>query len=97
MRILIAVLLVAGCGTRPTEQSEWERENRKPAAVEPQVELPVYPVAARLIEFEKSASADFRYFIDPETLSVDKDGVVRYVLVARSLNGVQNVTYEGMR
>jgi hypothetical protein len=97
LRILIAVLLVAGCGTRPTEQSEWERENRKPAAVEPQVELPVYPVAARLIEFEKSASADFRYFIDPETLSVDKDGVVRYVLVARSLNGVQNVTYEGLR
>ena len=97
MRILLALLLVAGCGTRPVEQSEWERENRKPTPTEGQVALPSYPVAARLIEFEKTPGADFRYFIDPETLSVDKDGVVRYVLVARSSNGAQNVTYEGLR
>ena len=51
----------------------------------------------RLIEFDKSAAADFGYFIDPQTLSVDKDGVVRYVLVARSMSGAQNVTYEGLR
>ena len=97
MRLLVALLLVAGCSTRPAEQSEWERDNRKPVPIEAQVELPAYPVAARLIEFEKTSAADFRYFIDPQTLSVDKDGVVRYVLVARSSNGVQNVTYEGLR
>jgi hypothetical protein len=97
LRIVVALLLVAGCGTRPVEQSEWERENRKPAPTEAQVALPSYPVAARLIEFEQHPGADFRYFIDPETLSVDKEGVVRYVLVARSSNGVQNVTYEGLR
>ena len=97
MRFLLALLLLAGCSTRPAEQSEWERENRKPAPEETQVELPAYPAAARLIEFERSPGADFRYFIDPATLSVDKDGVVRYVLVARSAAGVQNVTYEGLR
>ena len=97
MRLLVALLLVAGCSSRPAEQSDWERDNRKSAPAEVQVELPAYPVPARLIEFEKSAYADFRYFIDPETLSVDKDGVVRYVLVARSLSGVENVTYEGLR
>jgi len=100
LRILVAAvvaLLAAGCGTRPVEQSEWERENRRAAPAEAQVELPAYPVPARLIEFEKSHAADFRYFIDPETLSVDKEGVVRYVLVARSPSGVQNVTYEGLR
>jgi hypothetical protein len=91
------LLLVAGCSTRPAEQSDWERDNRKPAPAEVQVELPSYPVAARLIEFDKSHAADFQYFIDPATLSVDKDGVVRYVLVARSSSGAQNVTYEGMR
>jgi hypothetical protein len=97
VRVLVVALLVTGCGTRPVEQSEWERENRKPAPTEAQVDLPPYPVAARLIEFEKHPGADFRYFIDPETLSVDKEGVVRYVLVARSLSGVQNVTYEALR
>ncbi len=97
MRLLLALLVLAGCSTRPAEQSEWERENRKPAPEEVQVELPAYPVPARLIEFDKSHAADFHYFIDPATLSVDKDGVVRYVLVARSASGVQNVTYEGLR
>ncbi len=97
MRLLVALLLVAGCSTRPAEQSDWERDNRKPAPAEAQVELPAYPVPARLIEFDQSHAADFRYFIDPETLSVDKDGVVRYVLVARSSSGVANVTYEGLR
>ena len=97
MRILVAVLLIAGCGTRPTEQSEWERENRKPAPTEAQVELPAYPVPARLIEFDKSQAGDFRYFVDRTTLSVDPEGVVRYVLVARSSSGAENVTYEGLR
>ena len=97
MRILLALLLLAGCGTRPVEQSEWERENRKPVPVEGQVDLPAFPLTARLIEFDKGEGGDFRYFIDRATLSVDKEGVVRYVLVARSSSGVQNVTYEGLR
>ena len=97
MRILVAALLVVGCSTRPTEQSDWERDHRQPVASEAQVELPAYPVPARLIEFDQSQAKDFHYLIDPQTLSVDKDGVVRYVLVARSSSGVENVTYEGLR
>jgi len=96
-RLVAVAVLVAGCSTRPAEQSEWERDNRAAAPAEVPVELPAYPVPARLIEFDKSAAADFGYFIDPQTLSVDKDGVVRYVLVARSTSGAQNVTYEGLR
>jgi CNP1-like family len=96
MRFLLALLVLAGCSTRPAEQSEWERQQGKPAPGEAEVELPAYPVAARLLEFEKGPS-DFRFFIDPATLSVDKEGVVRYVLVARSSSGVENVTYEALR
>jgi hypothetical protein len=97
LRVLLVLLALAGCGTRPAEQSEWERENRKPAAADEQVELPPYPVGARLVEFDKGRPGDFHFFIDPVTLSVDDKGVVRYVLVARSPSGVENVTYEGLR
>lgn len=98
MRFLFALLLLAGCSTRPAEQSEWERENRKPAPEEVQVELPAYPAPARLVEFDMNSAGDFHYYIDPATLSVDnKEGIVRYVLVARSSNGIQNVSYEGLR
>ncbi len=97
MRFLLALLVLAGCSTRPAEQSEWERENRKAASSEEQVPLPAYPASARLIEFDRDQPGDFRFFIDPATLSVDDKGVVRYVLVARSRSGVENVSYEALR
>jgi len=98
LRILVALLVLAGCSTRPAEQSEWERENRKPmASAEEQVPLPPYPVSTRLIRFDKDQPGDFRFFIDPATLSVDDKGVVRYVLIARSTSGVENVSYEALR
>jgi hypothetical protein len=96
LRFLL-LLLLAGCSTRPAEQSDWELANRKPAPAEEEVQLPNSPVASRLIEFDRGQRSDFRFFIDPATLSVDDKGIVRYVLVARSASGVQNVTYEGLR
>jgi hypothetical protein len=50
----------------------------------------------RLQPFEVSAGSSLRYGIDPDTLRVDPDGVVRYVLVARSDAGALNVLYEGI-
>ena len=98
MKFLLALLLLAGCGTPPAEQSEWERQHGKPAPEDAQVALPDYPAAARLVEFDMNNAGDFHYYIDSATLSVDrKEGIVRYVLVARSSSGVQNVTYEGLR
>jgi len=35
--------------------------------------------------------------IDPETLRVTSDGIVRYVVVARSPGGTVNASYEGIR
>ena len=96
MRRLLFVLALAGCGS-PGVQSEWERANRKAEPAEEQVEPPAYPVAAKLLEFGVIDPGGFRFFVDPTTLSVGKDGVVRYVLVARSAEGAQNVTFEGMR
>lgn len=47
--------------------------------------------------FEVSPSSALVYGIDPSTLAVDNQGVVRYVLVARSASGALNVLYEGIR
>jgi hypothetical protein len=64
--------------------------------VESDVKLPALPAPGGLVEFYVSAGASFRFFIDAPSLSVGKDGVVRYTLVARSPSGVDNVSYEGM-
>lgn len=53
--------------------------------------------AQHLQTFEVSPSSALVYGIDPATLAVDSQGVVRYVLVARSASGALNVLYEGIR
>lgn len=43
------------------------------------------------------ARGSLRYGVDPATLSIGKDGVVRYVMVARSPSGAMTAMYEGIR
>lgn len=51
----------------------------------------------KLQSFTVSQSSSLTYGIDPETLTVGEDWVVRYVMVARSASGALNVLYEGIR
>jgi hypothetical protein len=94
---LAAALAAAACGSPPRVESDWEKRNLQGQPAGEEVAPPAYPQAANLIEFRLADADGFRYFIDRTALSVDKDGVVRYVLVARSGEAPQNVTYEGLR
>ena len=51
----------------------------------------------RLIRVPGPDGSSLKYGIDPATLSVTPEGVVRYVIVASSADGGQNVMYEGIR
>lgn len=93
--LALAVAALAACGHAP--KSDWERQHEDRLPAEEAAPLPQYPKREQLIEFFVSAASDFRFFIDPASLSVGDDGVVRYVLVARSPGGVENVSFEGMR
>lgn len=60
-------------------------------------EMPAAPQDAALGAFFVSSASPNRFFIDRDTLAVDPDGVVRYVLVVRTPGGAENVTFEGIR
>ena len=91
------MLVVTGCSSTP-EVSDWEREHAlKQAPREGEVTPPPFPARAKLIEFPVSDAGGIRFFIDGSTLAVDKEGIVRYVLVAQSSGGAQNVSFEGLR
>lgn len=91
-----ALVALAACSA-PGERSDWERQQEgRQAASDESVALPPYPAAKRLVEFFVAATSEFRFFVDPASLSV-ADGVVRYTLVARSPAGADNVSFEGMR
>lgn len=93
----LSFLALAACG-HPGPKSDWERqhEDRLPPTEEA-APLPPYPEREQLIEFFVAATSEFRFFIDAASLGVGAGGIVRYVLVARSPTGVENVSFEGMR
>ena len=80
----------------PGSKSDWERQEEARNFGEAEVTMPALP-GRDLLEFKVSAGTSFRFFIDPKSVSITPEGVVRYTLVARSPSGVENISYEGMR
>ena len=80
----------------PGAKSSWEREQEAREFKEPEAVLPP-PPKGDLIEFFVTSASSFKFFIDPQSLAVGADGVVRYTLVARSPSGAETVSYEGIR
>jgi len=97
MKILPALLLILPL----TAYAEWgqfdiEFENEKPW-VELSAQLPPYPKAENLVEFNVSSATRHRHFVDTASISVGEDQVVRYAVVIEAAGGAKNVSFEGMR
>jgi hypothetical protein len=94
---VLAAFTVQAAGQAYVPKSDWEQEQERRDRKDSEVKLPAYPKADGPIEFFVSGATSFRFFVDPASLSVEPDAVVRYTLVARSPSGVSNVSYEGIR
>lgn len=95
---LLCALLAAVCASALAQpKSDWEMKNEDLLWSEEKASLPPYPKRENLVEFYVSATTDFRYFVDAASLSVGKDSVVRYAVIARSPSGAENVAFEGLR
>jgi hypothetical protein len=97
MKNLLALLLMLPL----TAYAEWgefdfEFENEKPW-VEQAAQLPPYPKAENLVEFNVSSATPHRHFVDTASISVGEDKVVRYTVVIDAAGGARNVSFEGMR
>jgi len=62
-----------------------------------EAQLPPAPQPGNLIEVKLDSSTRNTLFIDSASLSIGKDGVVRYTAILRSPSGAQNVSFEGLR
>ncbi|WP_370652138.1 MULTISPECIES: CNP1-like family protein [unclassified Caballeronia] len=72
--------------------------DQKPEWTEEKVDtLPPLPEASNLLAFNVSQNTPLIFAVDKTSLSVGKDGVIRYVIVATSPSGARNVNYEGIR
>ena len=50
-----------------------------------------------LLEVDIGAGSELRFGVDPKSIAIGEDRVVRYVVVATSRSGAVNATYEGLR
>jgi len=79
--------------------TEWEMdfdENTK-SWKEIQAQIPPYPKGQDLVLVEAGSETSHKFYVDPDSVSVGADGVVRYTTVVKTSGGAVNVTFEGMR
>jgi len=97
MRRLLLVVFSLTSVVSFAATDDFDEEYEKRPWQELALRLPPAPDPAAQMPFYVSAATDNRFTIDRKSLSVDTDGVVRYVLTIATSGGARNVTYEGMR
>lgn len=75
---------------------DFEEESTE-AWQEVKSKLPAAPNPDALIPFEVSVANANRFYVDPASISIGKDGVVRFTTVIESSGGARTVNYEGLR
>lgn len=93
------LVLAAAAWPAAAQWSGWDYDRDEPVKkrVELEAKPPAYPKEGNLLQFDAGSASPHRFFIDPETISVGGDGVVRYTLVVKAAGGSTNVSFEGMR
>ncbi|MFP5410121.1 MAG: CNP1-like family protein [Gammaproteobacteria bacterium] len=94
--LLLMTLPAAALAQVQWGQFDFEYEADKPW-VEIAAKLPAYPKSENLIEFNVSSATRNRHFVDANSISVDRDDVVRYTVVIEAAGGAKNIAFEGMR
>lgn len=96
-RCVLLGLMVGQWGLAFADSDEVDEADEVKAWQEVEISLPAPPRDDGLLAFEVSAATGNRFFIDPASLSVGGDGVVRYTLVVLAPAGGRGITYEGIR
>lgn len=72
----------------PTIDPDWK-----------EVDVPTAPAfsTSQLLPLEMPSYVSLKFGVDPATLSITPDGIVRYVVVATNAGGSVNAMFEGIR
>ena len=101
--------ILAGCasGNHDTDNPDWAQSGMPPppkrSEADAEWEETVAPPPpafseGRLLPIEMPPYMSLKFGIDPNTIAITKDGIVRYVVVAQNRNGGGvNAFYEGVR
>ena len=102
MRLERLIVLAALCLAQPawaalatTWEQDFDDETKEWKEIESQ--LPRVPQGKELVLMDMGPYSRYHFYIDPPSVSLGTDGVVRYTAVIKTAGGALNVTFEGMR
>lgn len=95
----LLIILVSSSAWAELDEESWQQPFVPlPAWQEEDVRLPAYPDADRFIEVPiHSSNMPFTVYLDPDSISIGEDHVIRFTSVIVSRAGSRNITYEGLR
>jgi hypothetical protein len=99
MRRLIAILALvpALVVAQPSPSNPYQPPDEVRPTDEQSLQLPPFPNGANLVKVRVDGGTSFDFFVDIDSVSVGRDGVVRYTLIAKSSAGATNIEFEGIR
>jgi hypothetical protein len=96
--LLLLPLVGAAQGQQPRDRAadiiDFGADKNK---LEVEAPPPAAPQAGNLIRYDIGRPTSMTYYIDAASVSLMRDGVIRFTSVAKGEGGGQNVAYEGMR
>jgi len=93
--LLVGLMLLFACHELGAQFYDGEFDEK--SWVEQQAQLPSFPKTESLIKIPMTNMSSFEVAIDLKSVDVGKDGVIRYVLIAKSNRGSENISFEGIR
>jgi hypothetical protein len=93
------LVLVLGCCWSVSANAGLFSDNESPTPPkeESALALPAPPKSDDLLRYTVGAGASMTFAIDPKSVSVGDDQIVRYSSVITSSSGASNISYEGIR
>ena len=91
------LLLFPLCAHAEFDEILYEKKLQDQSWKEESIKLPAAPKDENLVKIFIGGNNANEYLVDTSSISVGRDGVVRYVVVIRSPAGARNVSFEGVR
>ena len=96
LALIMAAVFTSGVHA---QSKDWEAEfdEEKKGWQEIQAQIPPYPKPENLIRVQTGSASGHQFFVDPTSISIGQDQVVRYIAVIKTAGGATNTLFEGMR
>ncbi|NOZ10211.1 MAG: hypothetical protein GXP09_04105 [Gammaproteobacteria bacterium] len=100
--LTMGVVVVPALSDGPMEEPEYKFDFDPSATAakrwsEGGTQLPAYPKDRYLVEAGRSPTDRGRLLVDSRSVTLGKDGVVRFAYAIESKTGVRNIFFEGLR